>query len=47
MPSFGETAHETLTQLVSAYRAASAADAARRAATAKAKGRRHAARRTR
>jgi murein DD-endopeptidase MepM/ murein hydrolase activator NlpD len=44
MPSVGETSHETLTQLVSAYRAAAAADAARRAATARA--RRHATRRT-
>jgi murein DD-endopeptidase MepM/ murein hydrolase activator NlpD len=47
MPSVGETAHETLTQLVSAYRTAAAADAARRAAAAKAKAHRHAARHTR
>ncbi len=43
MPSVGQTAHETLTQLVSAYRAAAAADAARRAAAARAKAHRHAA----
>jgi murein DD-endopeptidase MepM/ murein hydrolase activator NlpD len=42
MPAVGETAHETLSQLVSAYRSAAAADAARRAEAARAKARRHA-----
>jgi murein DD-endopeptidase MepM/ murein hydrolase activator NlpD len=46
MPAVGQTSRETLAQLVSAYRAAAAADAARRAAAARARGHRHAARRT-
>jgi murein DD-endopeptidase MepM/ murein hydrolase activator NlpD len=46
MPAVGETSHETLSRLVSAYRTAVAADAARRAAAAKAETRRHSTRRT-
>lgn len=42
LPSVGETSHETMANLISAYKAAMAADKAQRAAAARAKKRSHA-----